>query len=69
MQFVAIAAIVLGFVATAAFGVIAGFALRRRTNEWCPNCGCRLTVEHCPNAAVAVTRPGWAQCATTRTTS
>jgi hypothetical protein len=63
----------MGYVAVAAvallLGLVAGFALRKRANEWCPTCGWPLTAGHCPNAAVAVTRPGRSECATSRTTS
>ncbi len=62
----------MGYVVAATallLGLIAGFALRKRTNEWCPACGCLLSAAHCPNAAAATARQGAAQHSDSRETS
>ncbi len=63
----------MGYLAVAVvamlLGLVAGFTLRKRTNEWCPACGCLLSAAHCPNAAAATKRQGAAQRSETRARS
>lgn len=40
-------------------GLLAGFCLVKRTQQWCPGCGAPITSEHCPHPIDSGQLAGW----------